>query len=131
MLSAPERDEVVGSLAARGAKIVFVGGNETQAQYHRAIEADIEALYGRDIVIAWFEGWGSSWNAIERAAHAQMTDADAVVVMTMVRTLLGASVRRRAGELDLPWVSCQGTGRQSLMASIEETLLVIARTDVG
>jgi hypothetical protein len=127
-LSARERDEIV---AAGGAKVVFVGGNETQAQYHRAIEADIEALYGSDIVIAWFEGWGSSWNAIERAAHAQMTDADAVVVMTMVRTLLGASVRRRAGELDLPWVSCQGTGRQSLMASIEEALLVIARSDVG
>lgn len=122
-----QRSEVRALLAQGGVRIVFVGGNETQAQYHEGIERDLEGLYGTGITVRWFEGWGSSWNAIERAAHGQMAEADSVVVMRMVRTLLGASIRRRAGELGLPWVACQGTGRQSLMASLEQALLVVVR----
>jgi hypothetical protein len=57
-----------------------------------------------------------------------MEDADAVVVMKMVRTLLGKSIRKRSGELGQPWIPCQGTGRQSLLTSIEEALLVVARS---
>jgi len=42
---------------------------------------------------------------------------DAIVVITMIRTILGKKVRALAGEYERPWVSCTGRGLESLRRS--------------
>jgi hypothetical protein len=112
----------------RQVRVVFVGGDETQQRYVEQIDAMFAARYGGAAEVLWFlSGWTSNWAAYaERIAEAY-TVADAVVVMTFVRTNLGRWVRRTAGEAGLPWLACTGHGRASIERAIERAVRLVAQ----
>ncbi len=47
--------------------------------------------------------------------------------MRFVRTMLGKALRTRCGELEVPWVACTGSGRASMLRSIEQAVLLAWR----
>jgi tetratricopeptide (TPR) repeat protein len=125
-----DASEPAGTLHApwmddRSVEVVFVGGNETQAQYQRAIDDELARKYGDGVTVHWhFPGWSSNWAKVADAAEAKLRDADVLVLMTLVRTNLGRRMRRRSGELGRPWVSCTGHGRAALVRAIERAMEV-------
>ena len=121
-----EQQAAVRAAVGDGITLVFVGGNETQFAYRDAIEAAISDRYSAAVTIRWHGGWGSNWQVIANAIKADLTSADAVVVMTYVRTGLGRQVRRDAGRQNRPWISCTGRGRQTMCHALERALAVIA-----
>jgi hypothetical protein len=126
-LSDEQLEEVRAALAAAGAKVVFVGGHETQEQHRATIEAELSRRFRGGVSLVWFGGWGSNWNVIAAAVERELADAEALVLMEYMRTELGRTLRRAAGDRGLPWIRCSGSGRQSMQQSIEEALHVMAR----
>jgi len=63
-------------------------------------------------------GWKSNWSEyaakVERRLSAAYGAVDAIVVITMIRTILGEKVRALASAHDRPWVACTGRGFESL-----------------
>jgi hypothetical protein len=55
----------------------------------------------------------------------RIREADAVVIMRFVRTLLGRTLRALCSEHDRPWVACTGHGRDSLLGAIEEAVRLL------
>src|SRR5207244_4106362 len=68
-------------LKASRLKIVFVEGDETQEQYRERVERDLASIYGSEVGIVWFGGWGSNWNTTSDAVDRELTDSSAIVVM--------------------------------------------------
>jgi len=68
----------------------------------------------------WSPNWGRRLDQLRRVADA----ADVVVLMRMMRTMLG---RRLRDGLEVPWVSCTGTGRGAMLASIRAAARLAAR----
>ncbi len=111
------------SVSASPLLVVFVGGNETQAQYRTGIELELSARFGA-VTVVWFEGWGSNWNRTADAASRHFITAEALVLMPFVRTELGRTLRKRASENGIPEIPCTGRGRQSLLHAIETAVAV-------
>lgn len=99
--------------------VLFVGGNETQARAWPGIQGAVTADYGGVVTVKWFEtGWGSNWGDAAKEIESLFSQADVLVVMTFVRTMLGRRLRRTAGEAGIPWVACTGHGRASIERAI-------------
>lgn len=99
--------------------VLFVGGNETQARAWPGIQGAVTADYGGVVTVKWFEtGWGSNWGDAAKEIESLFSQADVLVVMTFVRTMLGRRLRRTAGESGIPWVACTGHGRASIERAI-------------
>lgn len=127
-LSEIEQAEVRKSLEDRAITIAFVGGNETQSRRRAAVETDLEQRFGGRVVMSWHSGWGSNWEATRKRVGSELAaDAEALVLMPLVRTGLGAGLRKAAGAAGRPWVACTGNGRQSMQQAIEQALLVAIR----
>ncbi len=110
----------------RPIRLLFLGGNETQARYEQALTAWLAAEHPLVTVEFEFPGWGSNWGRlIERLAPA-LERADGLVLMRFVRTQLGRSARARAGELGLPWVPCTGHGEQAIRRALERAISAVA-----
>lgn len=126
---AGDGDAVAARLAAGPVRVVFLGGNETQARHRDDLEAALADRFGAGRVeVRWFlSGWGANWADTAEQVEAALDDADALVVMSFVRTLLGRRVRRAAGERGVPWVPCTGHGRESLRRALEHAVEVAAR----
>lgn len=58
---------------------------------------------------------------------AELSRARVLVLMRYVRTMLGRSIRKRASELEIPWVACTGSGRASMLRAIEQAILLAWR----
>ncbi|GIU85365.1 MAG: hypothetical protein KatS3mg008_2140 [Acidimicrobiales bacterium] len=107
--------------------ILFVGGNETQKQYREAIEAELELRYGSMVRVEWFfTGWSPNWGEHAERIERRFTEAAAMVIMQFVRTNLGRRLRRRAGEAGLPWIACTGHGRDAILRSVEQAVVVVS-----
>jgi len=105
-------------------RVVFVGGNEAQAQYQREID-QVLAESASNISVAWhFPGWSSNWRATADRARDDLAAADALVLMTLVRTNLGRRMRREASERDKPWIPCTGHGRKSITLAVRRAASV-------
>ena len=99
------------SLPGRSVTIVFVGGNEQQADYRQHVEEAIAGEFPRASLDFEFPGWGGNWGKTAKSVGQRLDRADAVVVMRFIRTHLGRAVRRMASDRDLPWIPCTGHGR--------------------
>lgn len=120
-------DEETPPLLDRDVRILFVGGNETQERYQAPIDAMLAERYGGRAVVEWFTpGWGANWMKAFARIESCYEVADAVVVMTFVRTLFGRRIRKTAGEAGLPWIACTGHGRAALERAIERAITVVA-----
>jgi hypothetical protein len=125
---APTGGAGVGTPAPRDRTcVLFVGGNQVQQRYRAGIDEEIAARFGGLVTVEWFPtGWGANWMPDVNRIEGHYADAAAVVVMTFVRTMLGRRIRRTAGEAGLPWISCTGHGRGSLLRAIDRAVAVAA-----
>lgn len=116
--------------ATRPVTVLFVGGNETQDRYHRAIEASLTASFGGRLRVEWFStGWASNWPKDAARVEARFKGADVVVIMSYIRTMLGQRLRKTAGEAGLPWVACTGHGRAAIERSIRTAAELVLADD--
>lgn len=126
----PSTDEA--PVSAHSARVLFVGGNETQARLWPGVVRAIDERYGGRVAVDWFAtGWGSNWGASAHAIESRYPDADVLVLMTFVRTTLGRRLRRTAGEAGLPWVACTGHGGASIERAIDRAVAVARSRDVA
>ena len=103
----------------KSVSVVFVGGDERQAQYDAAVVAAIAERYGESVKVEFIHpGWGSNWARVAERVEASYLQADAVVLMPLVRTNFGRRIRRTSGEAGLPWVACTGHGRAAIERAI-------------
>jgi len=111
-----------GDVRGARARILFVGGNETQARYDDAVRRELAERLPYVSVDFQHTGWSSNWGRQMDALAQRVGDADAVVIMRFVRTLLGATLRRTCSEKGKRWVACTGHGRDSIVRAIEEAV---------
>lgn len=111
----PHSDAESRLRAGERVRVVFIGGNETQAQYDERIREALQCEYPGLSVSFRHTGWTSNWGQQVPGLLKECNEADAVVLMTMMRTSLGQ--RLRAG-LQRPWVSCVARGEKGLTRSI-------------
>lgn len=103
-------------------RVLFVGGNEIQAQYHAEIERSLPSR----VTVDWFTtGWSARWGPEAERIESHYERADAVVLMQFTRTQLGRRLRRSSGEAGLPWIPCTGHGRDSLRRAIVRAVAVV------
>lgn len=107
--------------------VLVVGGNETQAQQDEAIAAAIKEQWPNVTLVFERTGWSSNWGEQLRNMDAELSRARVLVLMRYVRTMLGRSIRKRASELEIPWVACTGSGRASMLRAIEQAILLAWR----
>ncbi|HSH58942.1 MAG TPA: hypothetical protein VK988_04740 [Acidimicrobiales bacterium] len=104
-------------------RVIFVGGAERQEQCLADLDASIAARYNGMVSVDWFfPGWSANWYKAAERVEAAYEEADAVVLMTLVRTNFGRWVRRTAGEHGLSWVSCTGQGRGAMERAIDRAI---------
>jgi hypothetical protein len=120
--------EAVASLEAAPVRVVFVGGNETQAAYVPYIEDALGEKYNGRVTVTWVDQtWGSNWHVVAERVDRLLSDADVVCLMTFVRTALGGRVRKLSKAHGVPWVAVTGHGRAALLGSIHEAVGVVDR----
>ncbi|MDP9075631.1 MAG: hypothetical protein M3N98_15970, partial [Actinomycetota bacterium] len=112
--------------APQQVRVVFVGGNEIQARYVPTVEADLARRHQGRVSVEWVHpGWTANWHDDAARVVAAMGNADIAVLMRLMRTNLGAQLRRAASEADIPWVACTGHGRSSLLRAVEQAVAVV------
>lgn len=123
--SPPDGGEPAAGLD-RPVHVLFVGGNETQDRYRTAIDASVALRYDGKVRITWFlSGWRSNWHTDAARIEAAYGQADAVVLMTFIRTHLGQRVRRSAGDAGLPWVACTGHGKEAIERAVDRAVAIV------
>lgn len=101
--------------------VLFIGGNEIQAQYDAEIISEIKRTWPGCKIQFAHTGWSSNWGRQVDGLVRIGNECDAVVIMRMIRTLLGRTLRER---LTKPWIPCTGTGKTALLQSIREAGIV-------
>lgn len=105
-------------------RVLFVGGNETQKQYDEEIQRSLRQDYPGIAVSFHHTGWSSNWGRQLPGLVQEANVSDAVVLMTIMRTMLGRELRRA---LRKPWVSCAARGRDGMWRSIRKAAGVALR----
>jgi hypothetical protein len=112
--------------APQPVRVLFVGGNEIQARYVPMVEADLARRHQGRVSVEWVHpGWTANWQNDAARAMAAMGHADIAVLMKLMRTNLGAQLRRAASQADIAWVACTGHGRSSLLRAVEHAVTVV------
>lgn len=117
-LRPPETLDSSSELCLGEVRVLYVGGNETQARYEKAIREELRGRHPGLSVTFYFPGWTSNWNVHLENLRRELPKHDVVVINTFVRTQLGRSLRATCGS-DCPWRACTGHGRKSLLNAIE------------
>jgi hypothetical protein len=107
--------------------VLFIGGNETQAAYRDRLVRSFAESHPNCHVKFEFPGWGSNWGRVVDTYKGRMFDADVVVLMRLMRTHLGRTLRKAVDDAGIPWVACPGHGRKSLRRSITNAIEVARR----
>lgn len=99
--------------------ILIVGGNETQAQYEAAINAEVTERYAGVVTVQMHTtGMVSNWNKHLDAVHRLLGDTDGVVISRYVRTMFGRNLRANLGSI--PWRTCTTTGKAGFLRLIDD-----------
>ena len=101
--------------------ILFIGGNEIQAQYDEAVRSSIKRQWAGCDITFEHTGWSSNWGRMVDSLVLKGNASDAVVIMPMMRTLLGRTVRNK---LTKPWIPCTRLGRDGILDSIRQAALI-------
>jgi tetratricopeptide (TPR) repeat protein len=96
-------------------RILFVGGDERQAQYDEEIERELAERAPHVRVTFVHPGWNSNWGPELERCRRELGRADGVVLMRFVRTEFGRRLRR---EIAVPWRGCGGHGKRAILNSI-------------
>ena len=122
-----EREVLPADTEDLRARILFVGGNETQERYEASIRDTLAKEYPNVEVVFEFTGWGANWGRDKDRIHNEIGRSNAVVLMRFVRTNLGRAVRRSCNELGRDWIPCTGHGRGSILSAIRQAIRVAAK----
>ena len=102
-------------------RLLYVGGNEVQAKSDTEVKNEIRAQWpGVEVVFehsAWASNWGRDVNRLVGLANG----SDAVVLLYLMRTMLGRTLRER---LERPWIACTSTGKGGMLSSIRRAAIV-------
>jgi len=124
--SAPTPAVDAGTLATGPRiRVLFVGGNETQARYDAWIVGELRDRYPQVTVTFEHTGWTSNWGVQAERIERLMADHDAAIVMRFVRTELGRRVRDDVGRLGKRWFPCTGHGRDSVLRAIVQAASLV------
>jgi hypothetical protein len=107
-------------------KVLYVGGNETQAQYVDQIRTEIKDEFPGVVIDFDLPGWSSSWSDDLTRVVGKLKHADVVVLNSLVRTQFGRGLRKACGSQS-PWIACTGRGKQSLANSIRKASIFAAK----
>ncbi len=125
-LSGPDLAEDVASsedaLREVSVRILYVGGNETQAGYEENLRKKLARRLPNLELETIFPGWGSNWIVHLEQVRGMLPSVDAVVLNRLVRTQFGRAVRRHCNS-ETPWWPCTGKGLKALQSSIEAAAL--------
>ena len=110
----------------RPIRLLFLGGNETQARYEQTLTAWLAREHPLVTVEFEFPGWGSNWGPLIERLGPTLARADGLVLMRFVRTQLGRTARALAGEHGIPWVACTGHGEQAIRRALERAIADVA-----
>lgn len=105
-------------------KVLFIGGNEIQARYDEQIQNTIRKDWPKAEVVFEHTGWSSNWGHEVDRLKRLAKESDAVVLMSMMRTMLGRTMRAALNDPPRPWVPCTGTGRQAVEKSVRKAIIV-------
>ena len=106
-------------------RVYVVGGNEVQARYEAWLREEVARRWP-DVALDFdFTGWSSNWGRELPVIERRVADADAVVIMRFIRTMLGRALREFCGRHAKPWVACTGHGRDSLLGAIERAVALL------
>ncbi len=104
---------------------VYVGGNEVQVRYEARLREEVSRRWP-DVALDFdFTGWSSNWGRELPVIERRVADADAVVIMRFIRTMLGRALRELCGRHAKPWVACTGHGRDSLLGAIARAVALL------
>jgi hypothetical protein len=109
-------------------RLLFIGGNEIQARYDAAIAQELSGEWPGVTVHFEHSGWSSNWGRELPRLIDLANDADAVVLMQMMRTQLG---RRLREALKKPWISCNATGKGGILQSLRRAGYVAMEQRLG
>ena len=109
--------------------LIYIGGNETQAQHESAITERLQDDWPGVEVEFHFPGWGSHWATLLETLKPRIVDADAVVLSYLVRTNCGRHIRKLC--VETPWFACTGKGRKSIEGSLRQAALWSAGSENG
>ncbi|MBY0436884.1 MAG: hypothetical protein K2W80_01745 [Burkholderiales bacterium] len=110
--------------AGERVSVVFIGGNELQAQYDGAVRAAIVGEWPGVSVHFEHTGWSSNWGRELGRLIELANGSDAVVLMPLMRTTLGRRVREA---LTRPWLSCTSTGKTGMLSSVRSAARLAVR----
>lgn len=113
---ASAREESLGPGIAEPAKVLMVGGNETQARQDVKILSLLNKSHPHITVTFVRTGWGSNWQKPLEEVRRLLPIHDAVAIMRFMRTELGKHIRRECGTK--PWRSCWSAGPKSQVETI-------------
>ena len=102
-------------------RIVFIGGNEVQARYDVDVREEIREKWPGVNVHFEHTAWSSNWGREIDRLTGRANEADAVVLMYMMRTMLGRQLR---AALKKPWIPCTSTGKGGILLSLQRAARV-------
>ena len=105
-------------------RVLFIGGNEIQARYDERIRGRITRDWPGVEIEFEHTGWSSNWGTIVDKLRKKAEASDAVVLMSMMRTMLGRTMRAALNDPPRPWVPCTGRGHDALERSIRRAVIV-------
>jgi hypothetical protein len=125
--SAAADDRIAAALrAGHSLRVLFVGGNETQAQYESALRQKLERRdpnTGAEVSLRFImPGFNSNWDKTLDQVRTFEGRCDALVLMPFVRTELGRALRKLASQWEIPWLPCTGKGADSLERALRQAL---------
>ena len=109
-------------------RIIFLGGTEAQGRYAEEIKNRILVDHPKIEIVFELLGWDSNWGRRLSTIKNSLDNANAFVLMRFIRTMCGRQLRRRASELDIPWIPCTGHGKDSVERSIRRAIEVLRQT---
>jgi len=109
------------------AKVLFIGGDEGQADLAERVRAAVAATWPGVSLDFEHPCWSSNWGRQLDGLRTRIARADAVVLMPLVRTHLGRGVRRCCGEHRIPWVACTGKGAGMIERAIRHAVELVGR----
>jgi tetratricopeptide (TPR) repeat protein len=100
-------------------RILVVGGNESQAR----MEDDIRTIVAETLPGVTVEflrtGWNGNWSPHADQFKRRVAQADGVVLLQMMRTMLGWTIRANC---HVPWRGCRGKGQGEIVNAIRRVV---------
>lgn len=99
-------------------RLLLVGGNETQEHHDEKIRSYFRAEFPGLEVDFEHTPRTSHWDQYYARIKGWLGRYDGVVLMSLMRTNMGSSLRALANQQGKPWFPCAGTGRTFIQDAI-------------